>query len=371
MIIGIPREIKNNENRVGLTPGGVKTLIEKGHTILVEQNAGTGIGISDEEYVNAGAKVLSRTESVYPASEMVVKVKEPLPEEYSLLKSGQIVFTFLHLAADRKLAQVLLEKKIVGIAYETIQLEDGTLPLLSPMSSIAGRLAVQVGVTFLQKNNGGKGIMSGGIEGTNPAKIVIIGGGVVGINAASIGKCLGASVTVLEVNQDRIKFLKEYFKDDSNIAVFESTQSRIAKLIPGADLLIGAVLIPGKRAPVLVTRDVVGQMEYGSVIVDVAVDQGGIIETMKPTSHERPTYVVDGVIHYGVANIPGIVPRTSTVALTSKTLPYIEKIADLGWIRASNIDESLARGINTYDGTLANEDVAKTLGLPFREPRIS
>jgi alanine dehydrogenase len=350
MIVGIPREIKNNESRVAIIPSGVKALTEKGHNVIIEHDAGIGIGITDDDYVKAGAEVTSSIAKVYDNAEMILKVKEPLAVEYNLLREGQILFTFLHLAANKELTKVLLDKKVTAIAYETIQTPDGAFPILSPMSMIAGRLASQIGANYLQINNGGKGILLGGILDAEPAKIVILGGGVVGLNAAEVAVSLGGKVTVLEINPKRIEFFQRYF--NNKVTVLPSNSSNTSKALIDADLLIGAVMIPGALAPKLVSRDMIRNMSTGGVIVDVAIDQGGLLETSKPTTHQHPTYVVDGIIHYAVPNMPGIVPHTSTYALTKNTIKYIEKIASQGWVKAVSEDSACGKGLNIAGGEI-------------------
>ncbi|OFZ54545.1 MAG: alanine dehydrogenase, partial [Bdellovibrionales bacterium RIFOXYC1_FULL_54_43] len=320
MIIGVLREIKNKENRVGMVIAGVRTLTQSGHKVLVQLNAGAGVGISNEDYRRAGATIIESSKEIYEKADMIVKVKEPLPEEYPLLREGQILYTYLHLAADERLAKALMERKIVGIAYETIQTHDGALPLLAPMSAVAGRMATQIGATYLQHDHGGKGILLGGVTGVERARVVVLGGGVVGVNAAKMAAGLGAKVTIMDVNVARLDYLADIFGSD--VSTLYSNSEQIERTVTRADLVIGAVLVPGAKAPKLVTREMVSKMQPGSVIVDVSVDQGGTVETCRPTSHEHPTYTVDGVIHYAVPNMPGAVPRTSTYALTNVTLKY-------------------------------------------------
>jgi alanine dehydrogenase len=328
MIVGVPKEIKTHEYRVGIVPAGVASLVRDGHKVIIQKGAGLGSGITDKEYEAAGAHILDTAQAIFDDSEMIIKVKEPLEEEYELLQEGQLLYTYLHLAPAPDLTKALLNRKIIGIAYETIQLDDGSLPLLTPMSEIAGRMSVQVGAYHLQKEHGGRGVLLGGVPGVAPGKVVIIGGGTVGTNAAKMAVGIGAKVLILDVNLDRLRYL-----DD------------ILEQVISADLVIGAVLIPGARAPRLVSREMVSNMRHGAVIVDVAVDQGGCIETIHPTYHDNPTYEVDGIIHYGVANMPGAVARTSTFALTNTTLPYALKLANKGWKAAALEDESLMKGI--------------------------
>lgn len=362
MKIGLPKEIKVKENRVALTPGGVATLIRRGHTVTVERGAGVGSGIHDSEYEAAGAVLGTAAEAW--AAEMVVKVKEPVPSEYGYLRPDLLLFTYLHLAADRPLTEALLAAGTTAVAYETVQLEDGSLPLLTPMSEVAGRLSVQAGAYYLQKPVGGRGVLLGGVPGVQPGHVLIVGGGVVGTNAAKMAMGLGAKVTVLDVSHRRLTYLDDVFF--GKLTTMMSSEANIRALLPETDLLIGAVLIPGAKAPHLVTRDMLPLMQEGSVIVDVAVDQGGCVETIHPTTHDDPTYVVDGVIHYGVANMPGAVPRTSTFALTNATFPYLLLLADQGtWALFRN--PALMRGLNTYRGKLTYQGVAEAFGMPSVE----
>ncbi|WP_027882770.1 alanine dehydrogenase [Meiothermus rufus] len=364
MVIGVPKEIKTLENRVALTPGGAHSLVRRGHTVLVEQGAGLGSGISDAEYQKAGAELVSAAEAW--AADLVVKVKEPIAEEYRHLRPGLILFTYLHLAADEALTRALLAGGTSAIAYETVQLEDGTLPLLVPMSEVAGRMAPQVGAAALEKPHRGRGVLLGGVPGVAPASVVILGGGVVGINAAKIALGMGAQVTILEVSKARMQYLDDVF--GGRVITLASTEANIAASIRHADLLIGAVLIPGAKAPKLVTREMLSSMKEGAVIVDVAVDQGGCVETIHPTTHANPTYVIDGVVHYGVANMPGAVPRTSTFALTNQTLPYLLRLAEKG-LEALCDDPALLRGLNTHQGRLTCLGVAEAFGLPYTDPQ--
>lgn len=363
MIIGVPKEIKTLENRVALTPGGVTSLVRRGHRVRVQQNAGVGSGISDAEYQGAGAEIVSAEEAW--AADLVVKVKEPIAEEYKYLREGLILFTYLHLAADQPLTQALLAGGTTGVAYETVQLEDGSLPLLLPMSEVAGRMAPQVGAAALEKPHGGRGILLGGVPGVAPASVVIIGGGVVGTQAAKIAVGMGAQVTILELSKHRLQYLDDVF--GGRLITLASTEANIAASIRHADLLIGGVLIPGAKAPKLVTREMLSTMKEASVIVDVAVDQGGCVETIRPTTHADPTYVVDGVVHYGVANMPGAVPRTSTFALTNQTLPYLIRLAGEG-LKALEQDPALMLGLNTHQGKLTCLGVAEAFGMEYAEP---
>ena len=364
MIIGVPKEIKISENRVGLTEAGVKQLAQEGHTLLVENDAGLGSGITNAQFENAGAKILGTKAEIYARAEMIIKVKEPLPDEYELLRPDQILYTYLHLAAEPKLTRVLCDKKVKALAYETIQLDDGSLPLLTPMSEVAGRMASQIGAYYLQKDHGGKGILLGGVTGVRRGRVTIVGGGIVGLNAAQMAVGLGAQVTILEVNRARMEYLDHVFQ--GRAAMLYSNVENIERSVKDCDLLIGAVLITGRKAPTLVTRAMVQTMAPGSVVVDVAVDQGGCIETCRPTSHTHPTFEVDGVTHYCVPNMPGVVARTSTYALTSATIRYASAIARLGLEGALRSDAVLAKGLNVYAGAVAYEPVAKDLGLEYR-----
>lgn len=366
MIIGVPKEIKNWENRVSLTPSGAKTLIDNGHTVLVQLSAGLGSGFTDEEYSSVGAKIIHTAEEVYKKSDMIIKVKEPQKEEYGLLKQGQLLFTYLHLAVEPELTNALLKHKINGVAYETIQTENGELPLLTPMSEIAGRMAVQIGASFLEKPHGGRGVLLGGVPGVLPADVVIIGGGTVGLNAAKIAFGMGANVTVLDLNLNRLRYFDDIFH--GKVKTLMSNSSNIELCAKFADLLVGAVLIPGAKAPHLVSEEVVKKMKKGSVIVDVAIDQGGIIETIdRVTTHENPVFEKHGVMHYSVANIPGAVARTSTIALTNATLPYALNLANNGFVKAVKSCEALAKGVNTCQGHLVSKPVADSLGLNHTE----
>ncbi len=368
MIVGVPKEIKNKENRVGMVIAGVRSLTQAGHKVLIQIEAGTGAGISDEDYRKAGATLVETAKEIYDKAEMIVKVKEPLPDEYPLLREGQILYTYLHLAADERLTKALLERRIVGIAYETIQPADGSLPLLAPMSAVAGRMATQIGATYLQKDHGGKGMLLGGVTGVDRASVVILGGGVVGINSAKMAVGLGAKVTIFDVNMSRLDYLADIFGND--VTTLYSNNEQIERAVRQADLLIGAVLVPGAKAPKLVTREMVSEMQPGGVVVDVAVDQGGSVETCRPTSHEHPTYMVDGVIHYAVPNMPGAVPRTSTYALTNVTMKYALSIANLGWRQACAKESALYKGINIHGGKVAYKQVADDLGLPYEAVKL-
>jgi alanine dehydrogenase len=354
MRIGVPREIKDGEHRVALALPGVDALVRAGHEVLVEQNAGHDSGISDEQYISHGAEIVD-AEAAWGDAEMVMKVKEPLPEEYEHLRPGLVLFTYLHLASSRELTETLLERQVVGIAYETVQTDDGHLPLLEPMSEVAGRLATQVGARCLESTWGGRGVLMGGVTGVAPAEVVIIGAGTVGQNAAHVALGYGAQVTLLDIDANKLRHMEEI--THANLITLFSNPYAIARCVAYADLLIGAVLIPGARAPRLVTEDMVSEMKPGAAIVDVAVDQGGCVETIHPTSHSEPTYRLHEVLHYAVPNMPALVPRTATLALTSVTLPYVRKLADLGVSQACEQDPVLARGLNVIDGEITHEAV--------------
>ncbi len=358
MRVGIPKEIKTLENRVSMTPGGVESLVRRGHEVLVEQGAGLGSGLQDAEYEAAGAKMVSAAEAWN--AEMVIKVKEPLPEEYTYLRKGLLLFTYLHLAADKELTDAVLGSGVTGVAYETVQLPDRSLPLLMPMSEVAGRMATQEGAHNLERSQGGRGVLLGGVPGVSPAAVVILGAGIVGSNAARVAVGLGAQVTVLDVNHKRLQYLDDIYQ--GRVITISSTEPNIRKAVQYADLLVGAVLIPGAKAPRLVTENMIKTMKPGSVIVDVAVDQGGCVETIHPTTHAAPTYVVDDVVHYGVANMPGAVPRTSTFALVNQTLPYAMVLADKG-LDALKEDPSLALGLNCHHGELYCQGVANAFNM--------
>jgi alanine dehydrogenase len=363
VIVGLPKEIKDNEYRVGLTPAGVRALTDAGHRVVVERSAGEGSGFADELYERAGAQMLETADEVWGEGEMIVKVKEPIKPEYPRMREGHLLFTYLHLAPDLELTKQLLERKVTGIAYETITDNRGTLPLLTPMSEVAGRMAVQVGSHYLEKMAGGRGILLGGVPGVPAARVVIIGGGVVGTNAAKIAVGMGAHVTIIDKNLDRLRELDDIFL--SKISTLASSAYMIHDAVSQADLIIGAVLVPGAAAPKLVTRGMLKDVPNGAVIVDVAVDQGGCIETTRPTTHSEPTYYVEGVLHYCVANMPGAVPRTSTFALTNATLPYALRLANRGFLAAIEIDPHLKEGVNTYAGHCTYEAVAVDQGLDY------
>ncbi|MGQ9675821.1 MAG: alanine dehydrogenase [Chloroflexota bacterium] len=363
MIIGVPKEIKDNEYRVSLTPGGAEMLVANGHQVLVETMAGEGSGFKDEEYAQAGATIVAKAKDVWERSEMILKVKEPIRSEYGYLREGLLLFTYLHLAADEALTKALVDSKVTGVAYETVELSNRSLPLLTPMSEVAGRMSVQIAAHYLEKENGGRGKLLGGVAGVRPCDVVIIGGGVVGKNAAQMALGLGAHVTIIDINPDVLRHLGDVLH--GNLVTLASNRRNIADSVRVADVVIGAVLIPGAKAPKLVTRDMIATMVPGSVVVDVAVDQGGCVETCHPTTHSNPTYVVDGVIHYCVANIPGAVPRTSTYALSNVTLPYAIKLANHGFARAVSGDPALAKGTNTFAGQITYPAVAEAFNLPY------
>ncbi|MAS34920.1 MAG: alanine dehydrogenase [Anaerolineaceae bacterium] len=364
MIIGIPKEIKDNEYRVALPPHAVRELIRNGHEVLVERGAGMGSAFSDDEYANAGAALLDEAGEVWRRAQMVIKVKEPQPSEYGYLREDLILFTYLHLAASEDLTHALLDSGVVGLAYETVEDRQGRLPLLQPMSEVAGRMATQIVAHYLEKPNGGRGILMGGVPGVRPAHVVILGAGTVGTHAAQVALGMGARVTLMDINLDRLRYLSEVLS--GRLTTLSSNLTNIHEAIATADAVIGAVLIPGARAPHLVTRAMLPDMLDGSVIVDVAVDQGGCVETTRPTTHSDPTYVIDGVVHYGVANMPGAVPRTSSFGLANATLPYILKVANMGLQDAMRSDIGLAKGLNVYQGYVTYDAVADTFDLAVR-----
>ena len=363
MIVGVPKEIKTNENRVALVPAGAESLVGDGHTLLVEQGAGLGSGFSDDAYRAVGAQVVKSVDEVWAKAELILKVKEPIEPEWPRIRKGQVLFTYFHFAASEPLTKAIIKSGCVAIAYETVQLSTGELPLLTPMSEVAGRMAVQEGAKYLEKVFGGSGILLGGVPGVLPAEVLIIGGGVVGTNAAKMAAGLGAHVTLLDVSLDRLRYLSDVLPP--NVELLFSNRHNILDQLKQADLVIGAVLLPGAKAPNLVRRGDLKVMKPGSVIVDVAVDQGGCIETIKPTTHEQPTYVVDGIIHYAVANMPGGVPRTSTLALTNATFPYAKRLGKLGWKQACQQDAALALGLNVVEGKVVYPGVAEAFGLPL------
>jgi alanine dehydrogenase len=363
MIIGVPKEIKVKENRVSLTPGGAHLLVAAGHRILVERGAGEGSGFGDAEYQQAGAELVPAAEA-WNRAEMVLKVKEPLSSEYSYLRPGLLLFTYLHLAAEETLTRTLMDRRVTSIAYETVELPDGSLPLLTPMSEVAGKMAIQVAAHYLEKTQGGRGKLLGGVPGVRAADVVIVGGGTVGTAAARVALGMGADVTILDVNLDRLRYLTEILH--GSLTTLYSSPYNIATAVQFADVVVGAVLIKGAKAPKLVTREMVQQMTPGSVIVDVAIDQGGSVETIHPTNHSDPIFEVNGVIHYGVTNMPGAVPRTSTYALSNATLPYARELADVGFERAVQRDAALAKGVNVYAGQVTYPAVAQAFGIKAR-----
>ena len=360
MIVGIPKEIKNNENRVSLTPSGARELVQRGHTVYVQHTAGINSGFTDEDYEKAGAHILPSIEDVYGTAEMIIKVKEPIESEYGLVREGQLVFTYFHFACDQQLTEAMIKSKSVCMAYETVVDRQGALPLLIPMSEVAGRMSVQEGARFLEKPQGGKGILLGGVPGVKPAKVLVLGGGVVETNAALMAAGLGADVTICDISLPRLRQLNEFMP--KNVKTLFSSAHNIEQELATTDLVIGAVLIPGAKAPHLITRPMLKLMKKGSVLVDVAIDQGGCFETSHPTTHAEPTYEVDGIIHYCVANIPGAVPCTSTLALTNATLPYAVKLADMGWEKACETDSGLKKGLNIVNGKVVFPAVAEAFG---------
>lgn len=361
MKIGIPKEIKNNENRVGMTPAGVAELVKHGHTVYVQQSAGENSGFSDEKYLEAGAKILPAIEDVYATADMIVKVKEPIEPEYPLVREGQVVFTYFHFACDRELTEAMMKSRGVCIAYETVQLADGSLPLLIPMSEVAGRMATINGAYYLQKTKGGKGKLICGVPGVRPAKVLVLGGGIVGQAAARVAAGMGADVVIADISLPLLRKLS--VEMPPNVNTIYSSRHNIERELADVDIVVGSVLIPGDKAPHLITRDMLRLMEPGTVLVDVAIDQGGCFETSHPTTHSDPVYVVDGIVHYAVANIPGAVPNTSTMALTNATLRYAIALADKGWQRACEEDAALARGLNIVDGKIVFKAVADVFGL--------
>lgn len=361
MIIGVPKEIKNNENRVSLTPAGARELVKHGHTVYVQHTAGENSGFADDDYVNAGAKILPTIEDVYAIAEMIIKVKEPIKPEYKLVRKGQLLFTYFHFACDRELTDAMLASGATCLAYETVVDRNGALPLLVPMSEVAGRMSIQEGARFMEKPQGGRGVLMGGVPGVKPAKVLVLGGGVVGTNAALMAAGMGADVTLCDISLPRLRYLSEVMP--RNVKTLFSSTHNIEQELPMTDLVIGAVLIPGAKAPHLISREMLALMRPGTVMVDVAIDQGGCFETSHPTTHAEPIYTVDGVVHYCVANIPGAVPYTSTLALTNATLPYAIKLADMGWEKACRADAGLAAGLNVVDGKVTFPGVAEAFGM--------
>ena len=362
MIIGVPKEIKTNENRIALVPAGAEAMVAAGHTVLVEQGGGLGSGFEDAQYESVGAKMLP-VEEVWAQAEMIMKVKEPIPVEYPRIREGQVLFPYFHFAADETLTRAIIDSKSVAIAYETVQLDSGELPLLTPMSEVAGRMSIQAGAKYLEKFYGGRGVLLGGVPGVAPANVLIIGGGVVGINAAKMAAGFGARVTILDRSLERLRYLSDVMP--ANVETLHSNRHTLLERLETADLVVGAVLLPGAKAPKLVKRADLKLMKKGAVIVDVAVDQGGCVETIRPTTHENPIYDVDGVIHYGVANMPGAVPRTSTLALTNATFPYAAALVRMGWQEACRRDPALKLGLNVVDGKVVYDGVAEAFGLPL------
>ncbi|MCE2756289.1 MAG: alanine dehydrogenase [Ignavibacteriae bacterium] len=368
MIIGVPREIKPNENRVALTPGGAELLIANKHTVIIEKDAGVGSGFSDEMYIRVGAKIIPTAAEVYGQADMIMKVKEPIAPEYGLIKENQVIFTYFHFAASRELTEAMVKAKAICIAYETVMKPDNSLPLLIPMSEVAGRMAPQEGAKYLERTMGGRGVLLGGVPGTEPANVLVLGGGIVGTNAAKIAAGFGAKVTIMDNNLYRLRYLDDVMAKNVNTVM--STPDNIRRHAQQADLVIGAVLIAGAKAPHLITKDMLSTMKHGAVVVDVSVDQGGCIETCKPTTHENPTYVVDGILHYCVANMPGAVPYTSTVALTNATLPYAIQLANKGWEKACSDNRELYYGVNTVSGTIVYQAVAEAFDMPYSELKL-
>jgi alanine dehydrogenase len=365
MIIGVPKEIKNNENRVAATPAGVMEMVKRNHQVYVQAGAGENSGFSDDEYRGAGAQLLATIEEVYEIAEMIVKVKEPIESEYKLVRKGQLVFTYFHFASHEPLTRAMMDSGAICLAYETVELPDRSLPLLIPMSEVAGRMSIQQGAKYLEKPLKGRGILLGGVPGVKPANVMILGGGVVGTEAAKMAAGFGANVSILDVNLKRLRYLDDVMPP--NVTTIYSNEYTIRQMIGDADLIVGAVLIPGAKAPKLITRDMLMEMRPGTVLVDVAVDQGGCIETCQPTTHAEPTYIIDDVVHYCVANMPGAVPYTSTIALTNATLPYALQLADKGWQQACRENEPLKLGLNVIDGKVVYAGVAEAFNLPLED----
>lgn len=363
MIIGVPKEIKPSENRVALTPAGAIEFIKRGHTVYVQSTAGAGSGFGDSEYIAAGATILPTIEEVYAIAEMIIKVKEPIQSEYELIKENQLVFTYFHFASSEPLTRAMIKSKAICLAYETVELPNRSLPLLVPMSEVAGRMSIQQGAKYLEKPLKGRGVLLGGVPGVEPGKVLILGGGIVGTQAARMAAGLGADVTIMDISLDRLRYLSEIMP--ANVKTIYSNEYNIRKMIPNVDLIVGAVLIPGAKAPNLITRDMLKDMKPGTVLVDVAVDQGGCIETCTPTTHDNPTFIIDDIVHYCVANMPGAVPFTSTIALTNATLPYALQLADKGWEKACADNKSLALGLNIVYGKVVYKGVADAFNLPL------
>jgi len=365
MIIGVPKEIKTNENRVSLTPGGALEFTKAGHTVYVQSTAGVGSGFSDEEYEEAGASILTTAKEIFAIAEMIMKVKEPVDQEYKLIKEDQLVFTYFHFASYEPLTKAMIDSKSVCLAYETVELPDRSLPLLVPMSEVAGRMAIQEGAKYLEKPVLGRGVLLGGVPGVPPGKVLVLGGGIVGMQAAKMAAGLGAQVTITDLNLSRLRYLADVMP--ANVTTLYSSEYNIRKLIKDHDLIVGAVLITGAKAPKLITRDMLKEMQPGTVLVDVSVDQGGCIETCKPTTHSDPIFIIDDVIHYCVANMPGAVPYTSTIALTNATLPYALKLANKGWKKACKESKSLKLGLNIVNGDVVYKGVAEAFDLPYKD----
>ena len=365
MIIGVPKEIKNNENRVALTPAGTQELVKRGHVVLIQTTAGVGSGFSNEAYMKAGGKVIDDAEEVYNRAEMIIKVKEPIEEEYKFIRRDQLVFTYFHFASYEPLTRAMIAGGATCLAYETVERLDGSLPLLIPMSEVAGRMAIQEGAKYLEKPLKGRGILLGGVPGVRPAHVLILGGCVVGTNAAKIAAGMGADVTIMDLNINRLRYLDDVMP--KNVHTIVSNEFTIRELIKEADLIIGGVLVPGAKAPKLITKDMLKEMRPGTVLVDVAVDQGGCIETCRPTTHENPTYIIDDVVHYCVANMPGAVPYTSTLALTNATLPYAIRLANQGWKKACQESTELRNGLNVIHGEVVYKAVADAFSLPYSD----
>lgn len=365
MIIGVPKEIKTHENRVAIQPGGVMQMKRHGHEVLIQKGAGNGSGFTDEEYVNAGATIIDDVEEVWKRAEMIMKVKEPIAEEYPRMREGQVIFTYFHFAADEALTKAVVDSKCIAIAYETVEKADRSLPLLIPMSEVAGRMAAQEGAVYLEKPKGGRGVLMGGIPGVPPAKVLVLGGGIVGVNAAKIAAGMGADTTIMDINMPRLRYLDDVMP--KNINMVFSSEANIRGMLKDVDLIIGAVLKPGAKAPHLITREMLKEMRPGTVLVDVAIDQGGCFETSKPTTHKDPVYVIDDVVHYCVANMPGAVPYTSTLGLTNVTLPYAVALANKGWQQALKDDQELLKGLNVANGTIVYKDVADAFDMDYED----
>ncbi|MEX0609942.1 MAG: alanine dehydrogenase [Balneolaceae bacterium] len=364
MIIGVPKEIKTHENRVAVQPGGVVQLIRNGHQVYIQKGAGVGSGFGDEEYMASGASIIEDVEEVWKRAEMIMKVKEPIKVEYPRMREGQIIFTYFHFAADEALTKAVVDSKCIAIAYETVEKADRSLPLLIPMSEVAGRMAAQEGAVYLEKPKGGRGVLMGGIPGVQPANVLVLGGGIVGVNAAKIAAGMGARTTIMDINMPRLRYLDDVM--EKNITTMFSSEANIRKMLPDVDLIIGAVLKPGAKAPHLITRTMLKEMKPGTVLVDVAIDQGGCFETSKATTHQDPVYEVDGIVHYCVANMPGAVPYTSTLGLTNVTLPYAVQLANKGWKQALKDDPELLKGLNIANGIILYEDVAEAFGMEWK-----